>query len=131
MQAQFNDLYATSVDVMKRLTESNWHAWDRFTEQHNKLLGVYADCGQRQFALWNGNGVQKPADFFAAQADIARQLSAHFVEYSKVMFAGTLDAAKEMVSCIEGPSEPLDRMTNDDAGETETLKPARPKRAAA
>ena len=32
MQAQFNDLYATSVDVTKRLTESNWHAWDRFMD---------------------------------------------------------------------------------------------------
>ncbi|MGH9960480.1 MAG: hypothetical protein ACREBC_25730 [Pyrinomonadaceae bacterium] len=36
MQAPFNDLYATSVDVMKRLAECNWHAWDRFTEQWNK-----------------------------------------------------------------------------------------------
>ncbi|MGH8601895.1 MAG: hypothetical protein ACREXR_03670 [Gammaproteobacteria bacterium] len=97
MQAPFNDLYASSVDVMKRLAECNWHAWDRFTEQRNKLLGVCVDCGQRQFALWNGNGVQKPADFFAVQADIARQLSAQLVESSQVMFTGTLDAAKETV----------------------------------
>lgn len=100
MQAPFNDPYATSVDVMKRLTESNWHVWDRFTEQQNKLLGVCADCGQRQFALWNENGVQKPADFFAAQADIARQLSAHLIEYSKVMVTGTVDAAKDLWSVV-------------------------------
>ncbi len=128
MQAQFNDLYATSIDVMKRLTESNWHAWE---EQQIKLLSVCADCGQRQFALWNGNGVQKPADFFAAQADIARQLSAHFIEYSKVMFTGTLDAAKDIGQLYRRTSEPLSRTTNHDGGETETLKPARIKRAAA
>jgi len=43
MQAQFNDLHATSVDVMKRVTRSNGHAWDRFTQQQNKLLGVCAE----------------------------------------------------------------------------------------
>ncbi|MGH8469039.1 MAG: phasin family protein [Gammaproteobacteria bacterium] len=129
MQAQFNDLYATRFDVMKRIAESNWQAWDRLTKQQIKLLGVYADCGQRQYALRNGNGVQRPADFLAAQADIARQLAGQLVQYSQVMFTGTLETAKELMSCIEG-SEPPDRTPNYDGGETETLKPARPKRAA-
>ena len=123
MQAQFNDLYATGVDVMKRLTECNRHVWDRFTEQQIKLLGVCADCGQRQFALWNGNGVQKPADFFALQTDIARQLSAQLVESSQVMFTGTLDAAKDMGQLYRRTSEP--RTTNHDGG-----KPKRSNRRA-
>lgn len=131
MQAPLNDLYAASVDAMKRLAESNWRSWARFTEKHITLLKVCADCGQRQFALWNGNGVQKPADFFAAQADSVRQLSAHLAEYSKVVATGTRDAANEVVRCIEGLSESLDRSRDDDGGDTEALKSVRTKRSGA
>jgi hypothetical protein len=133
MQAQFNDLYSANVSAMKRVAESNWRVWGRFREQQIKLLDVCADCGQRQLALWNGNGngAQKPAEFFAAQADIGRQVSEQLVEYSQVMLTSTRDAANEIMSCIEGLSEPLSRPANDDGGENQTLKGARMKRSAA
>lgn len=130
MQAQFNDFYSANVSAMKRLAESNWRVWDRFREQQIKLLDVCADCGQRQLALWNGNGngAQKPAEFFAAEADIGKQLSEQWVESSQIMLTSTRDAANEIMSCIEGLSEPLSRPANDGGGEIPTLKGARMKR---
>lgn len=78
-----------------------------------------------------GMARKSPVEFFAAQADIGRQLSEQLVEYSRILLASTGDTANEMMSCIEGLSEALRRPVNDDGGESQTLKGARVKRSPA
>ncbi|MGH8579382.1 MAG: phasin family protein [Gammaproteobacteria bacterium] len=94
------DVYTTGFNTITGLVEANLRVWNQLAGQQTKLVGFWVDCGQRQLTLWNR--AEKPADFFAAERDIAREVSERCIEYSSAMFTGTAKAAAEMIRSIEG-----------------------------
>jgi hypothetical protein len=130
-----------SFKAMQRLADANWRIWSQFTVQQTKLMGFCADCGERELALWHH--LDKPADWFAAQTDIARELAEHFGDYSRAVFTDTAQAASEITACIEALARPWQPTPTDEASreaavhsaseetESESSKSARVRRRAA
>lgn len=114
-------IYTTGFSTIKRLIETNLRVWDQLAGQQTKLVGFWVDCGQRQLSLWSR--AEKPADFFAAESEITREMSQRFIEYSSAMFTGTAKAGAEMIGSIEGlaaswnltPTEGSSRQTEQEA----------------
>lgn len=125
MQAPFNELYSANLNAFTRLTDCSWRAWGLVVEQQTKLLGLCAECTQRELQLLSGNGGQKPAELLAAQGDIARRFSDQLAELSRVIFKGTQEAAGGWMSSIQGVSEALASPAKDEGGETEAPKGSR------
>lgn len=93
------DVYTTGFNTIKRLVEANFRVCDQLAGQQTKLVEFWVGCGQRQLTSWRR--AEKPADFFAAESDITREMSQRCIEYSSAMFTGPAKAAAEMIGCIE------------------------------
>lgn len=120
MPAQLNDLYTANVNTMKRVTELSLRVWDRFNQQQLNLLRTYSECGQRQLGLWSGgNGAQRPTEFFAVEADIAKRLSRQVLDSSRIMLATAQDVACAAMNCAEELLGSLSRPEDKSGAETE------------
>jgi hypothetical protein len=93
------DVYTTGFNTIKRLVEANFRVWDQLAGQQTKLVEFWVGCGQRQLTSWRR--ADKPADFFAAESDITREMSQRCIEYSSAMLTGTAKAAAETIGSIE------------------------------
>lgn len=93
----FNEIYATSMGVMKRLDKSGTHIWRELAGEQLNMMRLWMDYWNRQLGVLLSQDT--PANLFAAHSGIATEFSMKFVDQYRKMFMLMTDMGSELMAC--------------------------------